>query len=307
MKKRSLFFVLALIFFGCNTKSSVTDESSFDDDILLNDFDTFVPDVQTEDADLTDETTDIDDEMIEVDDEIFEIDDESAEIDDEIAEPDEISDEISDEDTDSGLEVPLAGFGEISGDCGFIDAEILSEESFYFLNSIDFKTDPYDESDYIYLTPGGQKILNDANLGGSSIYFKVFAYEMLNRCELAGLLKTESEIVYEVEGEMTDLLVNIDGYKIGVSVAKAVKFPFDSEYTVAEAQSLLTAKLSDIAESSLNVCAEDKWEKQILYVIAYSDTHAASIQTAYDSLDESVKGDTIVIVTVTNGDDSFLY
>lgn len=291
MLKKLIFIVISIFLAGCNSENIVNDA-----------------DEHIYDFDFTDEIFENDDEAAEVDDEMTEVDDEMTEVDDEMIEVDDEMTEVDDEDADI-IEVPLDGFGVISGDCGMLDSELISDSSFYFLNSIDFMSDQYDDgSDYAFLTEGGKEIWDAGNLGESpNIHSDLFAYEVLARCELAGLLKTEGEISYDSVGKRTDFLVSIDSFKIGVSVAKAVKFPFDAEYTVANAQTLLTSKLSDIAESSLNVTPEDKWEKQILHIIAYADAHAESIITAYDSLDESVKGDTIVIVTVTNGDDSFLY
>jgi len=53
-----------------------------------------------------------------------------------------------------------------------------------------------------------------------------------------------------------------------VSVTRAVHFPFGEPYTLDEATTLLTRKLSEILESTANVSAEDAWVKQILYVYA---------------------------------------
>ena len=60
---------------------------------------------------------------------------------------------------------------------------------------------------------------------------------------------------------------------------------------------------------SLNVPAF-AWEKQILHVLAYSDSHATYVQQAYEyfeSTEPEVLGDTIVILTTTDGDDDFIY
>ncbi len=308
--KTAVFLISALILFSCSKENSnklIDNDFSIDQDQeIVKDSDILNDETESDD-DLSDEALAESDDETEPDDdlsdealaesEVFdtESDDETFEVDD----------EISDDDEDAA-EVPLDGFGLISGSCGVLDDELVSGESFFFLNSIDFLNDPYDEVDYAFLTEGGQKILDDVS-AGNSVYSKVFAYEVLARCEFAGLLKTENEIGYDPDTERTDIIVNIDGLKIGVSVTKAVKFPFDLEYTVADAQTLLSNKLNDIVQSSQNVLPEDKWEKQILHIIAYSDSHAFSIETAYNSLDASTKTDTIVFVTVSDGDDSFLY
>jgi hypothetical protein len=219
------------------------------------------------------------------------------------------SDADSGADSDAGTDdVPLAGFGAISGECGVLDDELTADNSSYIVNSIDFGTDPYDDADTSRLTEGGREIIADGNAGGSSVLSEVFAYEMLERCELAKLLKTETEVVYTTsDSKLTDVLVEIDTLKIGVSVTRAVGFPRDDPYTIERAKSLLKDKLLDIQNSSANVAAEDAWRKQILHVIAYEDQHAASLETAYGQLDASVVADSVVLVTVSNGDDLFIY
>ncbi len=211
------------------------------------------------------------------------------------------------EEPDGGTVYPLPGFGEISGDCDVLDEELTSLEPAFFVNHIDFGMDPYDPEDFPKLTPGGQEIISDGNAGGSSLYSEVFSFELLARCEAASLLKTETEIIYDTQGKLTDLLVELDGLKVGVSVTRAVAFPFQNPYSVAQAKTLLEGKLSDIHVSSANVSAEDAWVKQILYVIAYGEGHAASLQEAFEQIDPAIKGDTVVMVGVSDGDDAFLY
>ena len=161
--------------------------------------------------------------------------------------------------------------------------------------------------DYDALTADGQAIHDAGNLGGTSLYSEVMAFETLARCQGAELLKTESEIVYATEGKKTDLLVSLDGASLGVSVTRAFKYPPGTPLEPADATSLLEDKLSDIQESTSNVAAEDAWERQVLAVMAWDDTAAASLQTAFDGLSASVKADTIVWVAVTNGSDEWIY
>ncbi|MEQ8276257.1 MAG: hypothetical protein RMA76_24830 [Deltaproteobacteria bacterium] len=200
------------------------------------------------------------------------------------------------------------GFGVISGACGELDDELTAATSSKLDNAIDFMMDGYDDGDFGRLTDGGQEIIRDGNAGGSSLLSEVFAYEVLERCEGAALEWTETEVEYvDMMGKITDLVVTIDGERIGVSVTRAVKFPFDDPYPVADAQALLEDKLADILLSSANVKPAFAWSKQILSVIAYSPQHAESLETAYAAIDANTKSDTIVYVTVTNGDDAFLY
>ncbi len=188
-----------------------------------------------------------------------------------------------------------------------LDDELTAAAPALVVNRIDFAADSFDQQDNLLLTQGGQEMLSDGNAGGSSLLSEVFAYEVLARCELAALVKTETEIAYTAAGSITDLSVQLDGLIVGVSVTRAVSYPPDAEYTVETARTLLEEKLSGIHESTANVAEGDRWVKQILSVVAYGDAHAASITTALAQIDTAMRGDTIVVLTITDGDDEFLY
>ena len=229
-----------------------------------------------------------------------------ATVEDTAIEPDSADDTASD--GSGGPTLPLPGFGNITGACGVIDEQLLSPDPSVIVNAIDFGTDPWDNpADLGLLTSGGQEMVADGNAGGSSLVSEIFSLEVLTRCEGATLVKTETEVVYDVSGSITDILVEIDGMKVGVSVTRAVGFPRDAAYTEATASALLTRKLAGIQESTANVSAGDRWVKQILHVIAYADQHVAAMQAAYAALDPSVKADTILWVTRSDGDDEFIY
>jgi hypothetical protein len=202
--------------------------------------------------------------------------------------------------------VPLPGFGTIQGDCGPIDStELLSSGPFVFHTNLDFASMVFN---YAALSPGGKIVHDDGNLGGSSLHSEIFSYEVLYRCELAALLKTEGKIEYQPSAtKKTDLLVQLDGYKIGVSVTRAFAFPAGSTYSVAQAQGLLEGKLADILISTQGVKPVDSWQKQILHVLAYNEQHRDALKQAYPNVPAKTKADTIVMVTVTDGDDGFIY
>lgn len=199
-----------------------------------------------------------------------------------------------------------AGLGELSGECGLIDAmELRSASPFTFENAIDFRDAGFD---YDELTPDGQAVFDAGNLGGSSLHSEVISFEVLARCDGATLIATEGEIEYTDDmGTKTDILVDIGGLMVGVSVTRAVGFPQDDPYTVDQATVLLEDKLGDVLASTANVAPEDAWVKQVLHVIAYADMHAESIFAAYAGLDAELTADTILLVTVTHGDDAFVY
>jgi len=217
-------------------------------------------------------------------------------------------DDSAGDDDDSGdvLGFPLDGFGSLSGACDFLDTEnLLDPTPALFVNTLDLHEKAFDSA---LLSPGGQEIMADGNLGGSSIHSEAFAYEVLYRCELAALLKTEGEIGYQDPGgKKTDLLVEIEGLQLGVSVTRAFGWPPEAPYTQEQADDLLSDKLADVLLSTANVVSDDRWSRQILSILAYAPAHGQRIEAAWASLAPAVQADTIVVVTVTEGNDDYIY
>ncbi|MBK8256929.1 MAG: hypothetical protein IPK82_30180 [Polyangiaceae bacterium] len=196
-------------------------------------------------------------------------------------------------------------YGAMAG-CDMINMpEVLSPDPSIVDNVLDFTGEP--AIDPMYLTAGGQAMYAAGNLNASSLYSEIFAYEALYRCNDAGFLKGEADIVYTINGKKTDLLVSIDGIKVGVSVVRAMSFPKGAPYPVSQALTVLDGKLADILLSTANVAPEDAWEKQILAVVAQTPDHALAIEQAWTMVNATNKADTIVVVTVTEGDDDFIY
>ena len=201
------------------------------------------------------------------------------------------------------VQVPKEGFGEIDGECGVL-LQSINDAAFIVQNSIDFANLALNDED---LSSGSQEILSDGNLNSGSLYSEIFAFEMLYRCETATLLQTETEIEYiDPNGKKTDLIVSINEQEYGISVTRAFNYPPEEPYTREAADALLEDKLADIEQSSANV-SNPTWDRQILSIIAYSPDHVTQIVSAWEALDTSIKGDTIIYVTATNGDDEFIY
>ena len=207
-----------------------------------------------------------------------------------------------------GDAAPAGYFGVLSGQCGVLTiADFTGPTPELFRDRFTFATEYVDATDRSMLTEGGQRMMNTPNAGGSSGLSEAFAYEELARCEMATLLHTETEIVYATPGKITDLEVQMMGHKIGVSVTRAFAFPLGNPYTVDAATTLIKRKLTDIQTSSADVSAADKWDKQILAILAWDDAAADSVNTAWMALDAATRADTLLVVTVTDGADQFIY
>ncbi len=201
---------------------------------------------------------------------------------------------------------PLPGLGAIGGACGVLDdAEWSSSSPFLFRNVLDLGTAAFEATK---LSPGGQTILAEGNLNSGSLHSEIFAYEILYRCELAKLLKTEKTVSYaNPNGKRTDFLAEIDGRPLGVSVVRAYHYPASNPYTEAEAKTLLESKLGDLPLSRANAKPPDTWSRSILSVLAYNAQYADVVESAWAKLGATLKGDSILVVTVTDGEDGHIY
>jgi hypothetical protein len=201
-----------------------------------------------------------------------------------------------------------AGFGDLTGECGVLTvADFTSSAPSIHRDTFTFATPYVDPDDRPQLTPGGQRMFATPNAGGSSIASEAFAYEELARCEAATLLHTETEIVYTTSGKITDFEVSMQGHQIGVSVTRGETYPLGGTYTMDAATTLITRKLNDIKTSTADVSAADKWDKQILAIMAYDEATADTMAQAWSALDANTKGDTIVVLTTTDGADTWIY
>ncbi|HEY4055339.1 MAG TPA: hypothetical protein VGM39_01980 [Kofleriaceae bacterium] len=200
-------------------------------------------------------------------------------------------------------------FGDLSGMCGVITDAQLTEATPSLVQPVYTFTREYmDPADRDELTADGMRLIATPNAGGSSEISELFAFEELARCEGATLLETETEVHYtNMDGKRTDLLVMMRGKKVGVSVTRAFAFPLGQPYSMQQASDLLTKKLNDIQASSANVTAADKWVKQILAYQAIDDQSAGEVVTVWNGLDANVKADTILLITRTDGPDTFIY
>lgn len=214
-------------------------------------------------------------------------------------------------DPDASVDAPstTAGFGTLGGTgCGAItDADMTGLDPRLIRVDFDFMREYVDPADRPLLTAGGLHLAETPNAGGSSGLSEIFAYEELDRCDHAMLLKTETEIMYDTMSKKTDLEIALRGHKIGVSVTRAFAYPLGTPYTMDQANTLIRKKLGDIPLATASVSAADRWEKQFLAIMAIDQQSADVMAAAWDALDATTKGDTIVILTTTTGADTFIY
>lgn len=154
------------------------------------------------------------------------------------------------------------------------------------------------------LSNGARKLLNTPNAGGSSVISEVLSLEFMSRFFGAKLLKTEMEVQYwPIGGSITDYVASIYGQIIGVSVTRAMKY--DGEFAIEDAIRLLNKKLRGVNQSTAN--NQEGWKKQVLHVWATSTETAHCVLRAWNLLDDFVRSDTVVLVTVCTKDPGLFY
>jgi len=155
----------------------------------------------------------------------------------------------------------------------------------------------------VTLCEGAKKVLNTPNAGGTSIWSETISFEVLVSLCCAVLHRTEMEIEYMPGSKITDYSVKVFGKDIGVSVTRAMKFSRKSEiFTEEDAEKLLTKKLHGVNESTKGVVSQT-WEKQILHVWTQHEYMSEILWDTYERLDENLKSNTLVVVTVCKNAD----
>lgn len=198
--------------------------------------------------------------------------------------------------------------GTASGECGAITAAVKATSSVVVEIPIAFDTT--DKWERARLSPGGQKIFDAPNAGGSSKESEVMTYELLYHCDFAALLKTETEIGYGPAADgapatITDMIVTIGGEKIGVNPKRVFK-PEPLTMTDAEVRDQLVRNFESIKASTARVLPADKWVKQILHVWVPNAKYYDAVKRVLPTIDDTTKSNTIVLITRSIGG-GFLY
>lgn len=193
--------------------------------------------------------------------------------------------------------------GTASGECGLVTAAVKATGSVVVDVPISF--DATDKWERARLSPGGQRIFDAPNAGGSSKESEVMTFEILHHCDFASLLKTETEITYGPPPDggaatITDMIVTIDGEKIGVNPKRVFK-PEPLAMTDTEVRDQLVKNFQSINASSARVLPADKWSRQILHVWVPSAKYYDAVKRVLPTIDDATKSNTIVLITRSTG------
>lgn len=151
----------------------------------------------------------------------------------------------------------------------------------------------------VKLSPGAQKMAQTPNAGGNSLASEVMSLEPVTTLIAAQLEKLETELEYKAPSSITDYSCRIAGHVVGVSVTRAFCWK-GGGLTLLNASKLVEKKLRGILSSTANVIEEHAWDKQILHVWTRNEQDALVVKEAWNRAGDELKGNTFVLVTVSD-------
>lgn len=137
------------------------------------------------------------------------------------------------------------------------------------------------------------------NAGGASEISEALSMQYMENMFNATGFVPEKEVDYWIEYKMCDYIMRVNDQNIGVSVTRAVTYPFDNEFTYEHAMKLLDKKLFGLIVAQESVNTKHQFFKSILHIWCYSTTSAQNIKKAHDELrlkDISLTYDNIYVI-----------
>lgn len=127
------------------------------------------------------------------------------------------------------------------------------------------------------------------NAGGSSNISEALSMEYMTKKFGVTHFIPEMEVVYWCDACLCDFLMVLPDENVGVSVTRAVSYPFDSEFTMERARELLNRKLYKLMVARNAISEAQSFYRSVLHVWCYNEQVADRIRQAHE---EMVKSDT---------------
>lgn len=135
------------------------------------------------------------------------------------------------------------------------------------------------------LIPDSIRSLTIPNAGGSSNISEALSMDYMFRTFGYKRFVPEMEVSYWIESSMCDfLMIDNKGTNVGVSVTRAIRFPFYVEFTKEDATELLRRKLYKLMVARNAISEEQSFYESILHVWCYTMQGAKNILRAYNEM-----------------------
>lgn len=178
---------------------------------------------------------------------------------------------------------------------------------YVFLDSVELP-----QNKPIMFTPEAKRSMTIENAGGKSEYSEALSIQYFQDGYGATDIVPEMEIEYWIDYKMVDFICTIQGYRVGVSVTRAMKFVKKAKngqiigsefFTNEDALTLLHKKLYGMIVARNSVSDKHTFLKSILHIWCQTPQIAQTLKDAYASLDLNdygldVQGSVILVLTV---------
>jgi len=171
---------------------------------------------------------------------------------------------------------------------------------------VDFVKLPQDQQ--VVFSPDAKRSLILDNAGGKSEYSEALSIQYFQDTYDATDIVPEMEIEYWIRYKMVDFICTSQGYRVGVSVTRAMKFikkkgQESDVFTTEDALTLLHKKLYGMIVARNAVSEKHSFFKSILHIWCQTQQIAQTLKDVYASLDLNdygldIQGAVILILTV---------
>lgn len=167
----------------------------------------------------------------------------------------------------------------------------------------------------MHLTPDAARSLSIANAGGQSVMSEMLSIQYFTEIYGARDVILESEVDYYLKYKMVDYITTLTTYsgqlaRVGVSVTRAMGYPYPERFTRAWADALISKKLYGLIVARDCVNTQHTFHRSILHCFCQTPRIAEHMREAYEALDKddkglSIRGDVLLVLTIC--DNPFIY
>jgi hypothetical protein len=162
--------------------------------------------------------------------------------------------------------------------------------------------------EHFKLSDDAIKIYKEPNAGGSSINSEALSADVLGKLYNVTDIVTEMEINYKEDNwKKCDYLVSIWGENVGVSVTRGMRYPTPDLFDREDAVRLLKRKLGGLAAAQEGIQPNHYFHKSILHIWCETKKIAEIITKVYHTLEETLKNNIVVVLTITNDKSKYIY
>jgi hypothetical protein len=153
-----------------------------------------------------------------------------------------------------------------------------------------------------------KKVLSSPNAGGNSIVSETMSAEILHRLYGANDIRTEMEVEYIFDNwKIADYCIRISGKNVGVSVTRAMGFPYESSFDLQQADKLLRKKINGLVLARNGISERDSFYTAILHVFCQSNRIKNVLYRAFKTLEPDLRDNIILIATVAENADYLFF